>query len=287
MVVLHRDVHAYRRTEPGTAVDGQRATERVQAVRQAGQPQPAGPVKIETAPVVADRQAEPAVLLAQRHLDLGGPGVLDHVRQGLGQHVPGGHLDLLAEAHAAQPWVGPDHHRQGQPAGLRLDGLEQPAVGQHRRMDRVGDLPDVVQRGGQIALHVGQPVGGGRVAAQQLLPDQPGPGRQRHDLLLNPVVQNPLNPPAFSILARDDPVAGGRQFGRLVPDLLDAPGQCRGEVEIMHAHRGLGGEVGQQPAILGEQRTVGTRAALDASQDGAADTRWARPRTARRPACRP
>jgi hypothetical protein len=148
---------------------------RIQTIRQAGQPQPARPAEIESASVVADHQPEAAVLLAQRHLDLAGPGVLDHVRQRLGQHVPGGHLDLLAESHAAQPGVGADRHRQCHPAGLSLDGLEQPAVGQHRRMDRVGDLPDLLQRGGQIALHVGQPVGCGRVTPQQLLAHQPGP----------------------------------------------------------------------------------------------------------------
>src|SRR5580704_19015202 len=94
LVVADRDVHAYRGTESRAAVDGQRAADRAQAVGQAGQPQPAWPVKIETTSVVADHQREPAVLLAQRHLDLAGPGVLDHVRQRLGQYVPGGHLDL-------------------------------------------------------------------------------------------------------------------------------------------------------------------------------------------------
>ena len=95
-------------------------------------------------------------------------------------------------------------------------------------MDRVGDLPDVLQRGGQIALHLGQPVGRGRVSPQQLLAHQPGLGRQRHDLLLDPVVQDPLDPAALGVLARHHAVAGRRQFGRLVPDLLDAPGEFRG-----------------------------------------------------------
>src|SRR5215468_6510283 len=80
LVVADRDVHANRRAESRAAVDGQRATNRVQAVRQAGQPQPARPVKVETASVVADHQPERAVLPAERHLDLVGPGVLDHVR---------------------------------------------------------------------------------------------------------------------------------------------------------------------------------------------------------------
>ena len=111
-------------------------------------------------------------------------------------------------------------------------------------MDRVGDLPDVVQRGGQIALHLGQAPGRGRVSPQQLLAHQPGPGRQGHDLLLDPVRQDPLDPPALGVLARHHPVAGRRQLGRLVPDLLDPPGQLRGQVQVVHADRGLGREVG-------------------------------------------
>ena len=137
-------------------------------------------------------------------------------------------------------------------------------------MDRVGDLPDVLQRGGQIPLHIGQPVGRGRVAPQQLLAHQPGLRAERHDLLLDPVVQDRLDPAALGVLARHHAVPGRRQFGRLVPDLLDALGQLRGQVEVVHAHRGLGGEIRQQPAVLGQQRAVGTRAALDAAQDGAA-----------------
>ncbi|HEY3649497.1 MAG TPA: hypothetical protein VGL33_16115, partial [Streptosporangiaceae bacterium] len=38
----------------------------------------------------------------------------------------------------------------------------------------------------------------------------------------------------------------------------------------MYADGGLGGEVGQQPAVLGEQRAVGARSALDPSEGGAA-----------------
>src|SRR5215472_8208970 len=80
LVVADRDVHAYRCAESRAAVDGQRATNRIQAVRQSGQSQPARPVKVETTSVVADHQPERAVLQAERYLDLAGSGVLDHVR---------------------------------------------------------------------------------------------------------------------------------------------------------------------------------------------------------------
>ena len=143
-------------------------------------------------------------------------------------------------------------------------------------MDRVGDLPDVLQRGGQIALHLGQALGRGRIPSEQLLAHQPGPGRQRHDLLLDPVVRIRWDPAAFGVLARHHPVAGRRQFGRLDPDLLDPPGEFRGQVQVVHAHRGLGREVRQQPAVLGQQRAVRTRPALDVSEDGCRDIRWAR-----------
>ena len=82
-------------------------------------------------------------------------------------------------------------------------------------------------------------------------------------------MQDPLDPPAFGVLARHHAIAGRRQLGRLDPDLLDTPGQFRGQVQVMHADRGLGREIRQQPAVLGQQRAVRTRPALDAPQDGA------------------
>jgi hypothetical protein len=88
-----------------------------------------------------------------------------------------------------------------------------------------------------------------------LLAHQPGFRRQRHDLLLDPVVQDRLDPAPLGVLARHDPVPGGRQLG--------------GEVQVVHADRRLGGEVGQQPAVLGEQRPVGARAAFDAPEGDA------------------
>ena len=41
-------------------------------------------------------------------------------------------------------------------------------------------------------------------------------------------MQDPLDPPALGVLARHHAIAGRRQLGRLVPDLLDVPGQFRG-----------------------------------------------------------
>jgi len=51
-------------------------------------------------------------------------------------------------------------------------------------------------------------------------------------------VQDPLNSPPLGVLARHHAIAGRRQFGRLAPDLLDAPGQFRVEMKVVHAHRG-------------------------------------------------
>ena len=225
-------------------------------VGQAGQPQAAGAVRVETAAVVADHQAERAVLPLQRDLDLAGRGVLDHVGQRLGQHVPGGRLDRLGEPDPPQARVSADRHRHRQPAGLGLDGLEQAAVGQHRAGGSRRRSPGRPARSwpGRAASRRG--LGRGRrVAPQQLLAHQPGLRRQRHDLLLDAVVQDRLDPAPLGVLARHDPVLGTAQLG--------------GQVQVVHADRGLGGEVGQQPAVLGQQRAVGARAALDPPEDGA------------------
>ena len=264
-----RDVHANRRAEFGTAVIVSEPPTVSRRSDRLVSPSPRGWSRSKPHP--SSRITSPSLpcCLAQRHLDLAGPGMLDHVRQCLGQHVPGGHLDVLGESHAAQPWVGADRHRQCQPAGLSLDCLQQPAVGQHRRMDRVGDLPDVVQRSGQIALHVGQPAAAAGSPRSSCWRTSAALADSATICCWTPSCRTRWNPQAIGVLARHHAIAGRRQFGRLVPDLLDALGEFRVKVKVVHAHRGLGGEIRQQPAVLGQQRAVGTRAALDAAQGGA------------------
>ena len=63
-----------------------------------------------------------------------------------------------------------------------------------------------MQGRGQVTLHLGESVGRGRLAPQQLLAHQSGLRRQRHDLLLDPVVQDRLDPAPLGVLARHDPV---------------------------------------------------------------------------------
>ena len=120
---------------------------------------------------------------------------------------------------------------------------------------------------GRVACRPARRPRPGRPAAAAGAPARPWPTAPRSPA--GPVVQDRLDPPALGVLARHHAVTGRRQFGRLVPDLLDALGKFRGEVEVVHADRGLGGKVRQQPAVLGQQRAVGTRAALDTSQDAA------------------
>ena len=103
-------------------------------------------------------------------------------------------------ADAAQRRVGLDHDLERQPGGLRLDRLEQPLVGEDRRMDRVRELAQGGEQVAEVPLELGQRLVGPRVAAAQPFPRQRQLGRQRHDVLLGAVVQVPLDALPLGVL---------------------------------------------------------------------------------------
>ena len=80
----------------------------------------------------------------------------------------------------------------------------------------------VLEQVAQIGLQLRQQPLAAPVAAAQSLPGQAELRGQRHDLLLDAVVQVALDPPALGVLGGDDAVAGRGQLGRLPLDLAAA-----------------------------------------------------------------
>ncbi len=165
----------------------------------------------ESRAVVADLDGQQPRRPPQPHPDLAGACVLDHIGQGLGEHVPRGGLDLLRAARAAQHRVGLDHHAERQPGGPGLDRHQQAPVGEQRWVDRVRYLPYLNKEIFQVFLQLGEEFRHAGGVPVQTLPGGRQFGRQDHDLLLYAVMQLPLEAAALGILRGDDPRPGGRE----------------------------------------------------------------------------
>ena len=76
-------------------------------------------------------------------------------------------------------------------------------------------------------------------------------------MLLRTVVQISLEPAAFGILGRDDPLAGGTQLGRLGRDLFQSRLQFDGQPNAIERCAGLRGQIGQQSLLGGRERRAG------------------------------
>ena len=141
-VTTHRQLRRDRAARPRTALHAQPPAERLDPVAQVGEPLPPA-VRGPAAAVVAHEDGEPPVRRRQLHGRRARVRVLDDVGQRLADHVVGRGLDVGREPPLAQLRIGPRRHRHRHPVGPRLDRLHQPAVGEHRRVDAVRQLPQV------------------------------------------------------------------------------------------------------------------------------------------------
>jgi hypothetical protein len=170
-------------------VDGDRAAQRLDPVGQADEP--GAPADLRPAgAVVAHQQAQPVGGGACLDLDGRGTGVLGRVGQRFGDDVVGGDLDRLG-----QP-LRHGHlqlHRNGGAARQRLQRRAQAALRQDRRVDAARELAKVLHRGAEVGGELVQ------LGPQALLPgrhaglDGPDLQAQRDELLLDAVVQVPLD----------------------------------------------------------------------------------------------
>ena len=122
------------------------AAQRLDPVPEPDQARAAGEVR-PTAAVVADADAQHA--LADRHLDIrdGRVRVLGRVGQRLGHDIVGGDLGRLWQP---SPHADIQADRNGRAAGQCLQRRAQPALGQDRRVQAIGDLAQLVQDAGHL-----------------------------------------------------------------------------------------------------------------------------------------
>ena len=128
--------------------------------------------------------------------------------------------------------VGLHRHRDGRAASLGGERRGQALVGQERRVDASGQVAQGVQRLLSVSLHVvEQGLGAVQITTSEVL-GQPELHGEGHQLLLRAVVDVALEPAAFGVGRRDDPLARR-------PQLLDQAG-------VAQHQPGLSGEVADQ-----------------------------------------
>ena len=130
--------------------------------------------------------------------------MLGHVLQRLQRAEVDGALRVLR---VAADLIRLDLHRYRAPGRLRVQGHDQAAFGQQRRVDAAGQGAQVVQRRAELCLQVGDRLPEevwvvGRFGQQAELDGQ------RDQLLLRAVVQVPLDLAPFCILGFHQPAPG-------------------------------------------------------------------------------
>jgi hypothetical protein len=230
--------------------------------------------------VVRDLDMEVVVAGVDRHVDRRGAGVLLGVRDSLREHVVGGRLGGLVDPPVGQPEQ-PDRHRRAKRGAP--DGRRQPEVRQHRGVDPMCEVTELVDRELQLRLglleqlgrELGRPARMGRTPAQ--VDGEPG------EALLGAVVQVALQPPALHIGRSHEAAAAGTELER---EQLPLRHDCRqverregrdGDEELGVQHAAGDRVVGERPEVVGR---VG-----DGDADGDRDREGgpARPEPQRRP----
>jgi hypothetical protein len=183
--------------------------------------------------VVDDLDDEQVPVAGDADADLGRPGVLGRVGQGLGDHEVGGRLDRPGQPPGGH--LDPDRNRRA--GGQGGDGRVQAPVGEHGRVDAAGQVAQLGQ--GPLGLLVGladQGGGRGRVGLQL------GPGHaqvhgQGDQPLLGAVVQVTLDAAALGLGPLHGPVAAGLEGLDPGPQLAVAgPEQGQGERALGGGH---------------------------------------------------
>ena len=97
-----------------------------------------GLARVVATAIVLDDEDEPPVLLAQPDVDLGRLRVLGRILQRLEAAEIGRRFNVRSVATSA---VGAQAHGDGRTPRLRLEGGDQPLVGEQRRIDATRQVP--------------------------------------------------------------------------------------------------------------------------------------------------
>ena len=146
--------------------------------------------------------------------------VLGHVRQRLGDDEVGGGLDRRR-----QPLVRnvPDLDRQRRASRECPERRPEPLLGQHRRVDPLRQLAQLLERGSQLGIRLGQQLAGAVRLRAELISDELQREAEAEQPLLGAVVQIALEPAPLLVAGRDDPRARGTQLHQLRAQLRLQP----------------------------------------------------------------
>ncbi len=190
------------------ALDAEPAVERGEAVGEAAQARAACRVGDADA-VVGDLDRDRPVRRREPHHDRRGAGVLDDVRDRLGDDVVGRGLDRLR-----QPLVdGRELDRQRRPRREPLERSAQAAVAEHRRVDAAGELAQLLRAPRRAPRsHSSSSSSAAAGSDVDLRLREPERERERDQPLLRAVVQVALEAPPLLVAGRDDAGARGPQL---------------------------------------------------------------------------
>ena len=108
---------------------------------------------VEPAAVVADGEREGPAVVPERHPGLPGLRVLRHVLQRLQHAEIHGGLDVLGVSAQARRF---HRDRNRRLPRLRLECGRQPQVGEQRRVDPPGEIPEIAERARYIVLQLAE-----------------------------------------------------------------------------------------------------------------------------------
>ena len=222
---------------PAGLSDGQPAVERLDAGAQPGEPR-AGRIGAAAA-VVADHDDQGVGLISELHPAAGRPGVLDGVRQRLRDHEVGRTLDRWAKPALC---FAADRRADLIASRERLDGRDQPAVGEQRRHDPAGEVPQLADRAMGFPLCVvDQASELGLALDAQLRPAELH--RERDEPRLGTVVQVALDAPQFGRLRVDRLAAG---VGERLDPCPQRAAPVRDEHPVVQREQRVGAAGGRQ-----------------------------------------
>jgi hypothetical protein len=200
---VERDLGSNRGTGAPWARDCEPTAEHLDAVAETAQSR-AGAWIGASGAVIGDLYDELPPASGDRDTRSGGVGVLEDVRERLGDQVVRRHLHRFRRS---PPGLDEELDRERRSRGQRRERRGETAIAEDGRMDAASEVTQLLQRGGELGASLREQLfllGAGRQETRE----QPQPHRERDEPLLGAVVEIALEPPAGTVGGGHQPRAG-------------------------------------------------------------------------------
>lgn len=270
---MERGAACGERADQNVPVEGGDALAEVAEALAAG---PWGRVR-EPHAVVGDVDDQASIAEVQPHVDVVGACVLDDVGEGFADGEVRRALHLARQPPPTQTPSRPHGDLGGVAPSPRLDGCEEPAVGEHLRVDAVCEFAQFVQHARQLAAHGLEHLrdaGADRCASSVgvLVAVEVGASAadladQGDQVLLDAVVQVTLDAPALLLLRPHESYARVGELSGPLPQLRDAFGELGRQPDVADGQRRLPCEIPHRRPVVFVQGTAQLRPAPQVATD--------------------